>query len=131
MRRRPLLWFVALLLSLTPLASQSSQSQSPRSPAGGSAGVVRGPAATPRAANSATQGYLPLVLTGWHAPSSDQLIDQALAAGQIVTETALIYKVFAAVSDPRLPAAYRGDDRWVLESHAVDQVAAQWNSLSP
>jgi hypothetical protein len=40
--------------------------------------------------------------------TSFELIDQALAAGEISAETALIYRVFHVFDDDRLPEAYRG-----------------------
>ena len=43
--------------------------------------------------------------------SSFALINRALEAGAIDAETADRYRMFAAFSDTRLPAAYRGDDR--------------------
>jgi len=49
------------------------------------------------------------------APSSYDLIDRALAAGQIDRETAYKYRVFAAFQDPRLPMPYRGDDSGIPE----------------
>ncbi|MBI2912388.1 MAG: hypothetical protein HYY03_00530 [Chloroflexi bacterium] len=44
------------------------------------------------------------------APSSFDLIDEALAAGTIDEETALVYKVYAVFGDGRLPLQYRGYD---------------------
>lgn len=44
-------------------------------------------------------------------PTSFELIDRALEAGAIDAETADRYRIFAAFSDTRLPAAYRGNDR--------------------
>jgi len=41
-------------------------------------------------------------------PTTYELIDRALAAGQINSETAYKYRVFAAFGDSRLPAAFRG-----------------------
>ena len=48
-------------------------------------------------------GSHPLPATG---PTSAQLIDAALAAGSIDNEQALIYRMFAEFSDPRLPAEF-------------------------
>ena len=48
------------------------------------------------------------------APTSYELIDRALAAAQIDTETAYKYRVFAGFADTRLPAAYHGDDRGMM-----------------
>lgn len=80
---------------------------------------------TPEQANRTL--YLPLLATGT-LPSSDQLIDDALARGEINQETALIYHTFAVFGDPRLPAAYRGDGTTKREITA--ELAEQYESLS-
>ena len=64
-------------------------------------------------------------------PPSAALIDKALAAGTIDAEQALTYKVFADFGDPRLPAAFRGDDSGVLGADSPGLAAARWASLSP
>ncbi len=63
--------------------------------------------------------------------NSFELIDKALAAAQLTPEMAVEYKVFALFKDPRLPAAYKGDDRDVLESDTFDHIYDVWASLSP
>jgi len=78
---------------------------------------------TPRA-------YLPLVMYGVRPPTSDQLIDEALERGEIDSETALTYKVFAAFGDARLPAVYQGDDQSLVDSHIVAEVLYRYDSLS-
>lgn len=45
---------------------------------------------------------------GASGPTSGDLIEDALEAGDIDEEAALTYQVFAAFSDPRLPPAYKG-----------------------
>ncbi len=62
-------------------------------------------------------------------PTSDELIDAALAAGQVTTEEALTYKMFAEFGDPRLPAQYAGDDAGFIEGHAQHQVIAHVASV--
>ena len=52
---------------------------------------------------------------GQQQVSSYALIDRALAAGAIDTETAYKYRVFAAFGHPGLPEAYRGDDSAISE----------------
>lgn len=47
--------------------------------------------------------------------TSAELIDQALADGQLDHETALLYKTFAAFLDPRLPAEYAGDEPGIVD----------------
>lgn len=74
---------------------------------------------------------LELTVTGGSAPSSAELIDEALANGEIDAETALVYKVYAAFGDNRLPDVYRGDDSSVLESPILNEVVERFDSLSP
>src|SRR6185369_17471638 len=62
--------------------------------------------------------YLPLTVRT-QPPTSDELINAAEAAGQLSSEQALIYKVFAAFDDPRLPAQYHGDDSKVTTSSVM------------
>ena len=80
------------------------------------------------------QVYLPLVMRygslSLSLPTSDQLIDAALANGAIDSETALIYKVFAAFSDSRLPVQFQGDDHLLPDSHIVAQVQSQYGALT-
>src|SRR5262245_56651160 len=57
--------------------------------------------------------YLPLIAqpgTASGGSSSVELIHAALNRGELDAETALIYHVFVAFVDPRLPAKYHGDD---------------------
>jgi hypothetical protein len=61
---------------------------------------------------------------------SAELIDQAVANGTISSETGTLYKVYASFNDPRLPAAYKGNDAAVDESGALDDVLDQWSTLS-
>ena len=63
--------------------------------------------------------------------SSSELIDAALAAGDIDAETALTYKVFAVYRDPRLPARYTGDDSGSFEDPAVEDFRVAYDTLSP
>jgi hypothetical protein len=63
--------------------------------------------------------------------SSSELIDAALAAGEIDAETALTYKVFAVYLDPRLPAKYAGDDSGSFEAQAVEDFRVGFDTLSP
>jgi len=62
--------------------------------------------------------------------SSEAMIDQALAKGEINAETALIYRVLAAFGDARLPVAYKGDDSGMFETNALNEVNEQFDSLS-
>jgi hypothetical protein len=63
-------------------------------------------------------------------PTSDGLIDSALAAGTLTAEQALIYKVFAAQGDPRLPAQYRGAPSGHLDSNIMIRAARALPTLS-
>lgn len=75
--------------------------------------------------------YMPLLLSPAPPRSSEELIDAAVGRGEIDDETALIYKVFAAFGDDRLPERYRGDDSQVEDSDVLQVVAEQFDSLSP
>lgn len=69
----------------------------------------------------------PLPATG---PTSTQLIDAALAAGNITAEQALIYKMFAEFRDPRLPAGFVGRPSHNADTRIVAEVALAWPGLS-
>jgi hypothetical protein len=64
-------------------------------------------------------------------PPSDSLIESARQAGKIDAETALLYQVYAAFGDKRLPAEYRGDDSNAAPSLALRNAQAQMAALSP
>ena len=74
--------------------------------------------------------YLPVLFGPAPQKSSFELIEEALGAGELDAETALIYQVFAITLDPRLPAKYRGVDKDDLESDALREVVRRWDSLS-
>jgi hypothetical protein len=63
-------------------------------------------------------------------PKSDELINAALENGEIEPETALIYKVYAQFSDARLPSIYQGSADLHTDSHIIDEVQAQFSTLS-
>ena len=65
------------------------------------------------------------------AATDHDLIDQALASGEIDEETAITYEVFADFGDPRLPARFSGDDSQVFESDILTTVAQEWSTYSP
>jgi hypothetical protein len=64
------------------------------------------------------------------APTTFELIDQALANGVIDAETALVYKVYYEFNDGRLPAQYVGRDDGFFEAVAVREAQAVFNTLS-
>ncbi len=63
-------------------------------------------------------------------PPSEALIDSALADGTIDYETSLIYRVYAAFNDPRLPGQFQGDDSQVRESNVLQEITRSWDTLS-
>jgi hypothetical protein len=62
---------------------------------------------------------------------SRDLIERAQAEGRIDGETALIYQVYAAYGDPRLPAEFHGDDELAPGSLVGLALAEEFGSLSP
>jgi CARDB protein len=62
-------------------------------------------------------------------PTSSDLIDDAVASGEISPDTGLKYKVFAAFGDSRLPAKYDGASDALGEA-PLDDVIARWDRLS-
>lgn len=86
--------------------------------------------ALPPAKAQTFRAFLPLV-DGHRQLSSFELIDQAQARGEIDDETALIYHVFAAFGDSRLPATFHGDNRGIIDSDAVVEARLRYASLSP
>ncbi len=61
--------------------------------------------------------------------TTNELIDVAVAQRKISAEKGLIYKVFAAFGDPRLPKKYKGAPDPLAEG-PLDRVIAQWKDLS-
>ncbi len=59
-----------------------------------------------------------------------QIIDQAVAEGDISAETGLLYKVYAEFGDDRLPEQYVGAAPEAPDIGILHDVAAQWGSLS-
>ncbi len=76
--------------------------------------------------------FLPLISTSSGVSlTSDQLIDAALARGEISAETALVYRVYVVFGDSRLPVHLRGDDRTVVDGDIIKAARTQYASLSP
>jgi hypothetical protein len=63
--------------------------------------------------------------------TSGELIDAAVARGEISSEQALLYGVYLACGDPRLPAPYRGHDVRPPEKNILWEADVAWASLSP
>ncbi len=61
---------------------------------------------------------------------SAELIDAALAKGEINAEAALTYKVFALFRDARLPAKYQGAAGGESESAVLEEASAGFDTLS-
>ncbi len=89
-----------------------------------------------------TLTYLPLVANGINfvgggdnpdtpsdQPSSLQLINAALLAGQLSPQEALLYRVQAVVGDPSLPIAYQGNDTGLDGSLVMAEVANTIDTL--
>ena len=57
------------------------------------------------------------------------LVKQAVAAGKLSAEQGLVYRVFGAFGDRRLPAKFAGDPA-VTEDTVMRDAAAQWPKLS-
>lgn len=58
-----------------------------------------------------------------------ELVDAAVAAGKITPQQGLVYRVFSAFGDRRLPAAYAGDAA-APEGTVMRDVAEQWPQLT-
>jgi hypothetical protein len=61
--------------------------------------------------------------------TTEELIHAAVARGEISAEQGLIYEVFAAFFDPRLPGQYQGVPD-AFGHTPLDDVIAQWDQLS-
>jgi hypothetical protein len=70
----------------------------------------------------------PLRITGTPV-STIQLVTAAVAAHKITPQQGLMYRVFAAFGDQRLPAAYGGDAA-VPDDEVMRDVVSQWSTLS-
>ena len=97
--------------------------------------LVREPsvaASAPQALAVSHRAFLPIVSGPSSAPppTSFELIDAAVTAGTISSETGLLYKVYNTFADPRLPPRYHGDDSKLPDSHALDYALQRWDSLS-
>jgi len=62
--------------------------------------------------------------------TSSKLIAAARAAHKISAGTALVYNVYAALGDPRLPTAYRGDDPPLSDDLSLGVATDAWSTLS-
>jgi hypothetical protein len=64
-------------------------------------------------------------------PTTFELIDAALAAGQIDYETSLTYKVYDSFGDSRLPSAFQGREDGFIDNPVTEELRANFSSLSP
>jgi hypothetical protein len=60
---------------------------------------------------------------------TQELVEAAVAAHKITPQQGLVYRVFAAFGDTRLPAAYAGDDA-ESEDNIMREVVSEWPRLS-
>ena len=63
------------------------------------------------------------------APSTSDLLGQAIVNGEITPETAKIYEIYALFGDGRLPTQYRGEDPTGLQDHALDELVSDYENL--
>lgn len=63
--------------------------------------------------------------------TSGELIDAAVTRGEISSEQALLYGVYLACGDPRLPVEFRGQDTTPPAKNILWEADADWASLSP
>ncbi|HVN74881.1 MAG TPA: hypothetical protein VMT19_01090 [Thermoanaerobaculaceae bacterium] len=62
--------------------------------------------------------------------STMDLIDQAVTAGTLDPETALVYKAFALFGDARLPSQFQGNDSARADSLELDEIRAAAPTMS-
>jgi len=77
------------------------------------------------------EGSAEIVNDDGGAPTTFELIEQALLDGLIDDETALTYKVFSEFQDARLPAEYQGRDEAFFEGIAIMDAARRFDTLTP
>ncbi|MGH2728979.1 MAG: CARDB domain-containing protein, partial [Actinomycetota bacterium] len=63
--------------------------------------------------------------------TTEELIEADVEAGEITAEQGLVYEVFAAFGDTRLPNKYEGDDAGVVDSLVMAEVAGAFDTLPP
>jgi hypothetical protein len=63
--------------------------------------------------------------------TSGELIDAAVSRGEISNEQGLLYSVYLACGDRRLPAQYRGQDLTPPAANVLWEADVDWASLSP
>jgi hypothetical protein len=63
--------------------------------------------------------------------TSGELIDAAVTRGEISSQQGLLYGVYLACGDPRLPEAFRGQDAGEPSTDILWEADVDWASLSP
>lgn len=63
--------------------------------------------------------------------TSGELIDAAVTRGEISSEQGLVYGLYLACGDPRLPAQFKGHDPTPPEKNILWEADVDWASLSP
>ena len=116
---------LCMAMLLSPFAAPSAQAAgaSPEDEGAPAAAATRLPATEP----ASFTVFAPLVQM---PATSSYLIAEAVQRGEISEETGLVYQVFAAFGDERLPARYQGDDSQVLDSMIMAEVDQRFEGLS-
>jgi hypothetical protein len=87
--------------------------------------------ATLEGTNSSKRARLGIIPAGASATrTSESLIEEQRAAGQISDEQALVYRVLATFGVPELPAQFRGNDLGKLDGGAVREATVRFESLT-
>lgn len=63
--------------------------------------------------------------------TSGELIDAAVTRGEISSDQGLLYGVYLACDDARLPVRYRGVERMTSAKNILWEADVDWASLSP
>lgn len=63
--------------------------------------------------------------------TSGELIDAAVARGEISSEQGLLYGVYLACGDPRLPAQFHGHETTAPAKNILWEADVDWAALSP
>ena len=115
-----------------PFTFTSSDSAVVRIDDGVATAVAVGSAFLSASANGVTSDFLVVAVQAdtSRGSSSEALIASGLASGAIDDEQALVYRVYAAFKDPRLPFEYQGDPAPTPDTEALDDAKARWDTLS-
>ncbi|MEX8520643.1 MAG: hypothetical protein AB3X44_19225 [Leptothrix sp. (in: b-proteobacteria)] len=121
-RARAVCAVFTVLVGMTACGGGGSGNTAAPPPASDSAGNTSGTGGTSNSGGIAGSRDPAAAPSG--QPTSNNLIDAALAAGSITMEQSLLYKMYADYGDPALPAALKGDDVGQIEGTATSEVSA-------